>query len=59
MKYCASGDMTMFMTTGVHTLALAGAIALGIVLVTSLVRMWKVLQSPKMFYKEKIRREDY
>ena len=51
MKYCASGDMTMFMTTGVHTLALAGAIALGIVLVTSLVRMWKVLQSPKMFYK--------
>ncbi len=59
MKYCASGDMAMFMETGVHTLALAGAIALGIVLVTSLVRMWKVLQSPKMFYKEEIRREDY
>ena len=59
MKYCASGDMAMFIETGVHTLALAGAIALGIVLVTSLVRMWKVLQAPKMFYKDKIRREDY
>ena len=59
MKYCASGDMAMFIETGVHTLALAGAIALGIVMVTSLVRMWKVLKSPKMFYKEKIRQEDY
>lgn len=59
MKYCASGDMALFMETGVHTLALAGAIALGIVLVTSLVRMWKVMRSPKMFYQDKIRQEDY
>ena len=59
MKYCASGEMTMFIGTGIHTLALAGAIALGIVLVTSLVRMWKVMRTPKMFYQEKIRQEDY
>ena len=36
------GISAMFIETGVHTLALAGAIALGIVLVTSLVRMWKL-----------------
>lgn len=59
MKYCVSGDAQMFVETGIHTLALAGAIALGIVLVTSLVRMWKVMQTPKLFYKEKIRQEDY
>ena len=59
MKYCVSGDAQMFMETGIHTLALAGAIAIGIVLVPSLVRMWKVMQTPKMFYKEKIRQEDY
>ena len=59
MKYCASGEAELFMETGIHTLALAGAIALGIVLVTSLVRMWKVMRAPKLFYQDKIRREDY
>lgn len=58
MKYCVSGDTAMFMETGIHTLALAGAIAVGIVLITSLVRMWKMMHMPEI-WKEEIRREDY
>jgi len=59
MEYCVRGDTTAFMETGLQTLSIAGAIALGIMLVSSMVRMWKVMRSPKQFYKEKVQREDY
>ena len=49
MEYCVQGEMQLFAETGLHTLALAGAIALGIMLVSSLVRMWKVMKAPKFF----------
>ena len=59
MEYCVQGEMQLFAETGLHTLALAGAIALGIMLVSSLVRMWKVMKAPKFFYTDKVQREDY
>ncbi len=59
MEYCIQGETGLFVETGLHTLALAGAIALGIMLVSSLVRMWKVMKAPKFFYKDKVQREDY
>lgn len=59
MEYCLRGETALFVETGLNTLALAGAIALGIMLVSSLVRMWKVMKAPKLFYKDKIQREDY
>ena len=46
MEYCARGEMELFFETGVHTLALAGAIALGIMLTSSLMRMWRVMNRP-------------
>lgn len=59
MEYCMRGETELFMETGLHTLALAGAIAVGIMLVSSLMRMWKVMKAPKFFYKERLRREEY
>ena len=59
MEYCLRGETALFVESGLNTLALAGAIALGIMLVSSLVRMWKVMKAPKLFYKDKIQREDY
>ena len=59
MEYCMRGETELFMETGLHTLALAGAIAVGIMLVSSLMRMWKVMKAPKLLYKERLRREEY
>lgn len=59
MEYCMRGETELFMETGLHTLALAGAIAVGIMLVSSLMRMWKVMKAPKIFYKDRLRREEY
>lgn len=44
MEYCINGDTAMFAETGVHTFMIAGALALGIVFVSSLVRLWKTVQ---------------
>lgn len=59
MEYCMRGETELFMETGLHTLAMAGAIAVGIMLVSSLMRMWKVMKAPKLLYKERLRREEY
>ncbi|WP_195984272.1 threonine/serine exporter family protein [Clostridium sp. D33t1_170424_F3] len=40
MEYCIAGNTEMFLETGLHTLGIAGALALGILLVSSLVRLW-------------------
>ncbi|MBR6755387.1 MAG: threonine/serine exporter family protein [Peptococcaceae bacterium] len=50
MEYFIRGDIAMFSTTGLRTLSIAGAIALGIVMVASVVRLWKTMQRPTYFH---------
>lgn len=40
MLYCIRGDTSAFIQRGLYTLAIAGAMALGILFVSSLVRLW-------------------
>lgn len=40
--YVVRGDMAGFATSGTHTIAIAGAIAVGILMVSTLVRLWGV-----------------
>lgn len=39
MESCINGDMMNFMNTGIHTLGIAGALAIGILLVSACVRI--------------------
>lgn len=39
MEYCLSGDTQLFLSTGIHTFGVAGAVAVGLLLVSSLVRL--------------------
>lgn len=39
MDYCVIGNNAMFIQTGLHTLGIAGALAMGILLVSSLFRI--------------------
>lgn len=41
MEYCLSGDTERFLTTGIHTFGIAGAVAVGILLISSLVRLMR------------------
>ncbi len=41
MEHCISGDTAAFIETGLHTLGIAGSLAVGILLVSSLTRLWK------------------
>ena len=40
MEHAVNGEMDLFLSTGMHTLGLAGALALGILMMASAVRMW-------------------
>jgi len=40
MEYCVIGNNAMFIETGLHTMGIAGALAMGILLVSSIVRLW-------------------
>ena len=40
MEHCIRGDADLFLSTGIHTLAIAGTLALGILLVSTIVRLW-------------------
>ena len=40
MNYAVRDDMAAFADTGVHALAIAGAIAAGVMLISSMFRMW-------------------
>ena len=42
MEYCIAGNTQMFLETGLHTLGIAGSLALGILLVSSLNRLLPV-----------------
>lgn len=39
MEYCVIGNNSMFLSTGIHTLGIAGALAMGVLLVSSVVRL--------------------
>ena len=39
MEYCLSGDTQLFLSTGIHTFGVAGAVAVGILLVSSVTRL--------------------
>lgn len=43
MEYCVIGNNAMFIQTGLHTLGIAGALAVGILLVSTFVRFWHIV----------------
>lgn len=47
MEYCLSGDTELFLTTGIHTFGVAGAVAVGILLVSSITRLLREGRAPK------------
>lgn len=53
MEHAINGETDLFLSTFLHTLGLAGALAVGVLLVSSLVRMWHNLRLRKQFRKEK------
>ena len=44
MEYCIQGDTIQFLATGLHTLGMAGALAIGILVIDSTWRMIRLLQ---------------
>ena len=44
MEHALNGDSDLFLSTGAHTLGVAGALAVGILMVSSLVRMYSALR---------------
>lgn len=44
MESALAGDTQQFLTTGLHTLSIAGALAVGVLVVSSLVRMYRMFQ---------------
>lgn len=40
MEHCINGEIDLFITTGIHTLGIAGTLAVGVMLVSSLIRLW-------------------
>lgn len=48
MEYCIQGNTMLFITEGLHTLGMAGALAIGILLVDSTWRMIRIVQRKRM-----------
>lgn len=44
MQYAIQGDVGRFISRGMHTLGLSGALALGVLLVSTATRMWLVFR---------------
>ena len=44
MQYAIQGNSALFLIQGMHTLGLSGALALGILLVSTAMRMWQVFR---------------
>ncbi|ARP49904.1 MULTISPECIES: threonine/serine exporter family protein [Caproicibacterium] len=55
MQYAVSGDNSRFLSTGLHTFGIAGAIALGVLLVSSTVRLFTTVKHQKE--EERLRRQ--
>lgn len=47
MEYCIRGDTANFLETGLNTFGIAGAIAVGVLLVSSAVRLWYTIQQSR------------
>lgn len=47
MEYCVIGNNEMFIQTGLHTLGIAGSLAMGILLVSSFVRLFSIVNPSK------------
>lgn len=47
MEYCINGETDLFVSTGVHTLGISGALAVGVLLVSSVVRMYTIYQKKR------------
>ena len=43
VEYALNGDTERFLSTGMHTLSIAGALAVGVLVVSSLMRMYTAL----------------
>lgn len=43
MEYCVNGNSTAFLESAIHTFAIAGALAVGVLFVSSLVRLWNTI----------------
>ena len=54
MNYAVRGDMASFATTGTHTVAIAGIMAVGILLGTTAIRLYSILIQQKQQKKERI-----
>ena len=46
-NHLVKGDMNLFSSQGVHTIAIAGSIAVGILIVSTMVRLWTVFKQHK------------
>lgn len=44
MEYCVRGDTAAFLESGLHTFGIAGALAIGVLLVSSFVRLWQMIR---------------
>ena len=53
MRYAVSGDMESFASTGMHTAAIAGTIAVGILLVSTTVRLLTVWRTKRLSIQNK------
>ena len=51
MEYCINGETDLFVSTGVHTLGISGALALGVLLVSSIVRMYYTFRNKRKIAK--------
>ena len=47
MEYCVIGNNERFVQTGLHTLGIAGSLAIGILLVSSFVRLFSIVKPSK------------
>jgi uncharacterized membrane protein YjjB (DUF3815 family) len=45
MEYCVIGNNSMFVSTGLHTLGIAGALAMGVLLVSTAVRLIHIVRT--------------
>ena len=50
MEYCVSGQTSQFIETGIHTFAIAGALAVGVLIVSLLVHLFPKMQLRRRYH---------
>jgi uncharacterized membrane protein YjjB (DUF3815 family) len=53
MEFCISGQQDAFAATGLHTLGIAGALAVGVLMVSSGVRMYNIIVARRALRKKR------